>query len=85
MKLSDVDFVLEHLNSLNTIVTQLISVGVQMDEEDYCITLLCSFPNSWDNLVMAIGSTIKALVLDEIMVSLVSMEVRQNNSKSTII
>ena len=56
-----------------------------MDEEDHCMIPLCSFSNSWDNLVMAIGSTIKALVLDEIMVSLVSMEVRQNNSKATII
>jgi hypothetical protein len=49
-----------------------------MDEEDHCMTLLCSFPDSWDNLVMAIGSTVKTLVLDEVMVALLSEEVRKN-------
>jgi hypothetical protein len=48
-----------------------------MDEEDHCMTLLCSFPDSWDNLVMAIGSIVKTLVLDEVVVTLLSEEVRK--------
>jgi len=48
-----------------------------MDEEDHCMTLLCYFSNSWDNLVMAIGSIVKTSMIDEVMTSLLSKEVRQ--------
>jgi len=47
-----------------------------MNEEDRCMTLLCSFLDSWDNLVMAIGSSVNILVLDEVMIALLSEEVR---------
>jgi hypothetical protein len=40
-----------------------------MDDEDRCMTFLCFFLDSWDNLVMAIGSIAKKLVLNEIMVA----------------
>jgi hypothetical protein len=46
-----------------------------MDEEDCCMTLLCSLSYPWNNLVMAIGSTINKLVLDEAMVALLLEEV----------
>jgi hypothetical protein len=54
-----------------------------MYEEDHCMTLLCSFPNSWDNLVMAIGSTVKTLVLHEVVASLFSEEMRKKSSETT--
>jgi hypothetical protein len=41
-----------------------------MDGENHCITLSSSFP-SWYNLVMAIGSIVKKLVLDKAMVFLI--------------
>jgi hypothetical protein len=47
-----------------------------MDEGDCCITLLCSFPNSRDNLVMAIRCIVKTLLLDNVVDSLFSGEVR---------
>ena len=46
----------EHLNVYNTLVSYTTYVGIKMDEEDKCITLFCSFPDSWDNLIVAIGS-----------------------------
>jgi hypothetical protein len=58
-------------------------VGVKIDEEDHCMTLFFSFPNSWDNLVMASGSTTNTLVLDEVVASLLLKEMRQKNFKST--
>ena len=70
LRMGDGDSVTEHMNAFNTIVTQLISIEVKMDEEDSCITLFYSLPNSWDNLVMAIGSIVKTLVLDEVVFSL---------------
>ena len=55
--MEDGDFVTEHLNAFNTLVSQLGYVNITIAEEDKCITSLCSFPDSWDNLVVAIGST----------------------------
>ena len=38
-----------------------------MAEEDKCITLLCSLSDSWDNLIVAIGSASQeTLKFDEI-------------------
>ena len=49
-----------------------------MAEEDKCITLLCSLPDSWDNLIVAIGSSSHAtLQFDEIVSSQLSEEMRQ--------
>jgi hypothetical protein len=57
LKMEDVDFVTQHLNAFNTLVSQLGSDYITLAEEDKCLTLLCSFPNSWDNIVVVIGST----------------------------
>ena len=40
------DFVIDYLNVFNTLVSQLIFVHIKMEEEDICITLLCSLPDS---------------------------------------
>ena len=46
-----------------------------MEEKVKCITLLGSFPNSWDNLIVAIGSASQAILkYDEIVASLLSEE-----------
>jgi hypothetical protein len=46
-------------------------------EEDKCITLLCSFPDSWDNLVVAIGSTTQStLKYEDVISSFLSEEMR---------
>ena len=51
------------------------TVDIKMEEEDKCITLLCSLPDSWDNLVVAIGSSTKsALKFEDIVSSLLSEE-----------
>ena len=49
-----------------------------MVEEDKCITLLCYFLDSWDNLNVVIGSARQAtLKFDEIVSFLLSEEMRQ--------
>ena len=57
LRMEDGDSMTKHLNSFNTLVSQLIFVDIKMGEEDKCISLLCSLSKSWDNLVVAIGST----------------------------
>ena len=70
--------VIDHLNVYNTMVSQITFVGIKMDEEDKCITLLCSLPDSWDNLIVAIGSCSQVtLKFDEIVSSLLSKEKRR--------
>jgi len=57
LRIEDGDSVTYHLNVFNTLVSQLVFVDIKMEEEDKCITLLCSVPDLWDNLVVAIGSS----------------------------
>ena len=66
LRMKDGDSVTEHLNSFNTVVSQLSSVDIKISNEDKCISLLCSLPDSWDNLVIAIGSNTTTLNFDDI-------------------
>ena len=67
-----------HLNFFNTLVSQLIFIDIKMEEEDKCITLLCSLPESSDNLVVAIVSSRKSkLKFEDIVASLLSEEKRR--------
>ena len=47
LRMEDGDYVTEHLNSFNTLVSQLGSVDIMIPEEDKCITLLCSDPDGY--------------------------------------
>jgi hypothetical protein len=80
LRMEDRDSVIEHLNAFNTLVSQLVFVNIMIAEEDKCITLLCSLPDSWDNLVVAIGSTTQStLKYEDVVSSLLSEEMRQKN------
>jgi hypothetical protein len=76
--MEDGDSVTEHLNAFNTLVSQLVSLNITIVKEDKCITLLCSLSNSWDNLLVAIGSTTQStLKYEDVVSSLLSGEIRQ--------
>jgi hypothetical protein len=80
LRMEDGDFVTEHLNAFNTLVSQLGSVNITIVEEDKCITLLCSLLDSWDNLVVAIGSTTQStLKYEDVVASLLSEDMRRKN------
>ena len=79
LRMKDGDSVTEHLNAFNTVVSQLSSVDIKISDEDKCISLLCSLPDSWDNLVIAIGSNTNTLNFDDIVSALLSEEMRRGN------
>jgi hypothetical protein len=75
----DGDSVAEHLNAFNIVVSQLVSIEITISDKSKCINLLCSLPDSWDSLVVVIGSNTTALKFDEVVSSLLSKEMRQKN------
>eukprot|EP00253_Pinus_taeda_P017108 PITA_17108 len=79
LRMKDGDSVTEHLNAFNTVVSQLLSVDIKISDEDKCISLLCSLPDPWDSLVIAIGSNATALQFDEIVSALLTEEMRRKN------
>ena len=52
---------IEHLNVFNTVVSQLSSFDIKILDEDKCISLLCSLLDSWDHLVIVIGSNARGI------------------------
>eukprot|EP00253_Pinus_taeda_P020245 PITA_20245 len=77
--MKDGDSVAEHMNAFNVVVSQLSSVDIKISDEDKCISLLCSLPDSWDSLVIAIGINATALQFDEIVSALLTEEMRRKN------
>jgi hypothetical protein len=74
----------DHLNTFNTLIVQLTSMEVKFEDEDKVITLLCSFPESWDNLVTSISfSSTDVLDYDSVVGALLAEEMRRKSSKET--
>ena len=82
LKMEEGGSVTEHLNVFNFLVAQLASYGVKIEEEDQCMTPLCSLPNSWDHILMALGSTIITFRMDDVVSSLLSKETWRKSSDS---
>eukprot|EP00253_Pinus_taeda_P028573 PITA_28573 len=79
LRTKDGDSVTKHLNAFNTVVSQLSSIDIKISDEDKCISLLCSLPDSWDSLVIPIGSNATALQFYEIVSALLTEEMRRKN------
>jgi hypothetical protein len=76
--------VADHLNTFNTLIVQLTSMEVKFEDEDKAITLLCSLPESWDNLVTSISfSSTKVLDYDSVVGALLAEEMKRKSSKET--
>ena len=79
MKMSEGGSVADHLNDFNIVTSQLSSVGVNFDDEVRALLFLCSFPESWSGLVMAISNSISGsstLKFDDVVGAILSEEMR---------
>jgi hypothetical protein len=83
LRMSDGSSVIKNLNAFNTVLSQLSSVDIKITDEEKCINLLCSFSDSWDSLVMALGSNTTTLSLENMVASLFSEEMRRRNMEGS--
>eukprot|EP00253_Pinus_taeda_P025456 PITA_25456 len=86
MNMSEGGSVADHLNDFNTITIMLCSVGVNFDYEVRALLFLCSLPESWNGLVMAISNSVfgsSTLKVDDVVSAIVSEEMRQKSSGET--
>ena len=65
---------LEHINRMKSLAGQLESVGATVTEEDQVTTLLCSLPDSYNNLIIALGSRAEDLTMDVLVARLLHEE-----------
>lgn len=75
LKMEEGVSIVDHLNTFNMIFYQLGFVGVKIEDEDRCMLLLCSFPDTWDHVVMAIGSTRTNFKMEDVVASLLLEEI----------
>lgn len=83
MKMSEGGYVADHLNDFNTVTSQLSSVGVNFDDEVRALLFLCSLPESWNDLVMAISNSVSGsstLKFDDVVGAILSKEMRWKSS-----
>ena len=79
LRMKDGDSVTKHPNALNNVVSQLSYVDIKISDEDKCISFLCSLLDSWDSLVIEMGSNTTTLNFDDIVSALLSEEMRWRN------
>jgi hypothetical protein len=73
-----------HLNTFNTLLVQLTSMGVKFKSEDKEITLLCSLLESWDHFVTSISfSSTESIEFVFIVGALLFEETRKKSNLET--
>jgi len=77
----EVKVVLEHPNFFNKVISELLAVDVKIDEEEKALILLSSLSESYDHIITIILYGKKTLILEEVMSTLLSNEIRKRSNQ----
>ena len=86
MKMSEGGSVANHLNEFNTLTSQLSSVKVNFHDEVRDLLILCSLPERWNILVMAISNSVPSsntLKFDDVVGVILSEEMQRKITGET--
>ena len=59
LKYTDGDSIMVHISTFMGLVNQLASVKFPLDDAMQALLLLCTLPESWDNLVVSLSAPCK--------------------------
>jgi hypothetical protein len=86
MNMSEGGSVVDHLNDFNTVTNQLCFVKVDFDDEIRVLLILCSLPESWNDLVMDVSNYVfgsNTLKFDDVVGVILSEEMRRKRTGET--
>ena len=84
MRMKEGTKIADHLNVFNTLIYQLSSMDVKIDDEDKSVNILCTLLESWGQVVSSISlSTTDTLEFDNVVGALLSEELRKKTSLET--
>lgn len=80
--MNDKDSVTKNLNAFITMLSHWLSIDINISNEYKCFSLFCPLLDSWDSIILAIGSNATTLSFDEIVSSLFLKEPRRKYMES---
>ena len=86
MKMSVGGFVANHLNEFNMVTGRLSYVKVNFNDEVRDLLILCSLPESWNNLVMFVSNFVPGLgtlKFDDVVDVILSEEMQRKSTSDT--
>lgn len=63
MKMEEAAWVATHVNEFNTIINQVSSVRIELDDKVLDLILLASLLNSWEPMIVAFKNSVESMKL----------------------
>ena len=77
LKYKDGRIMTEHTSNFISLVNQLVTMGMKIDDEMQALLLLGSLPDSWETLVISLSNSVPKLTMDIVKDSLLNEEARR--------
>ena len=77
LRMNEGTAMLEHLNFFNKVISKLLTVDVKINEENKELILLNSLSQSYDHIITTMLYGKKTLILEEVISTLLSNEIRK--------